>query len=288
MGEALSLSGMTETPAVIYLAQRPGPATGLPTRSEQGDLNLALHSGHGPFPRILLAPGSLRECIEMGYMAFELADRWQVPVVLLSDQYLADSTAMIGDIDFSAFEARRYIVETDAEYRRYADAPNGVSPRGIPGFGDGLVCSDGHEHDERGQITEDFRVREQMVAKRARKMEGIMAEALPPEVSGSGTIAVIGWGSTRGAIAEALAQLNDPRLSQVHFAWVHPLDPAALGTLGEYTHRIVVENSADGAFADRLKINGVHVDRQLLQSNGFAYFADQLSQRLADTVKELS
>lgn len=288
MGEGISLSGITETPAVVYLAQRPGPATGMPTRSEQGDLNLALHSGHGPFPRILLAPGSLRECIELGYLAFELADRWQVPVIMLSDQYLADSTAMIGSVDFAAYEPRRYLVASDDSYRRYEDVSDGVSPRSVPGYGEGLVCSDGHEHDERGQITEDFRIREQMVAKRSRKMQGIIAEALPPEVTGEGTIAVIGWGSTRGAVAEALRRLDDDRLVQVHFAWIHPLNREQLTFLDNYDARIVVENSADGAFADRLTLQGVTVDNKVLQSNGFAFFADQLAERLDTLLKELS
>jgi 2-oxoglutarate/2-oxoacid ferredoxin oxidoreductase subunit alpha len=288
MGEALSLSGMTETPAVIYLAQRPGPATGLPTRSEQGDLNLALHSGHGPFPRILLAPGSLQECIDLGYLAFEMADRHQVPVIFLSDQYLADSMAMIGPVDFSAFEQRRYLAQTAKAYRRYEEAPTGVSPRGVPGWGDGLVCASSDEHDARGQITEDAGVRDSMVAKRARKAGGIVAEALPPERVGEGSIAVIGWGSTRGAIAEAISGLNDTRTMQVHFCWVHPLNPEHLVFLGAYDYRIVVENNADGAFAERLKLHGVTVDAQVLQSNGFPFFADQLAQRLATILKELA
>ncbi|MDP1784364.1 MAG: 2-oxoacid:acceptor oxidoreductase subunit alpha [Sulfuricurvum sp.] len=288
MGEALSLSGMTETPAVIYLAQRPGPATGLPTRSEQGDLNLALHSGHGPFPRLILAPGSLRECIDLGYLAFELADRYQLPVIILSDQYLADSIAMIGDVDFSAYEQRRYIVRTDKEYRRYADTQEGISPRGVPGFGEGLVCADGHEHDERGQITEDYRKRIQMASKRARKETGLIAQAVAPYTYGEGSIAVIGWGSTRGAIAEALQQLDDPRLVQIHFAWVHPLNPEHLLFLKKYTHVIVVENNADGAFADRLQHYGIVVESRVLQYNGFSFFADQLSAMISERIKELS
>jgi len=288
MGEALSLSGMSETPAVIYLAQRPGPATGMPTRSEQGDLNLALHSGHGPFPRILLAPGSLRECIDLGYLAFELADRYQLPVIVLSDQYLADSIGMIGEVGFESYEQRRYLVPTDETYRRYSDSETGITPRGVPGFGEGLVCADGHEHDERGQITEDAAMRVKMVAKRARKEEGVIAEALAPQCYGKGSIAVVGWGSTRGAIAEALQRLNDPRLVQVHFAWVHPLNPEQLVFLKEYDHIVVVENNADGAFSDRLQHYGITIDRRILQFNGFAFFADELAARITTSVKELS
>ncbi|MBU0632188.1 2-oxoacid:acceptor oxidoreductase subunit alpha [bacterium] len=288
MGEALSLSGMTETPAVIYLAQRPGPATGLPTRSEQGDLNLALYSGHGPFPRVVLAPGSLEECIDCGYLAFELADRYQIPVIVLSDQYLADSIFMIADVDFSAYEEHRYIAKSTKEYERYADAHSGISPRAVPGLGEGLICAVGDEHDERGQITEDYEMREQMVSKRARKAALLTQEALAPTCKGKGEIAVIGWGSSKGAIAEALERLDDKRLSHVHFAWVHPLSPEQLSVLDGYKYKIVVENNADAAFADQLKLHDIHVDDKILQSNGFSFFADQLTNMIEKSLKELS
>lgn len=287
MCEALSLSGMTETPAVIYLAQRPGPATGLPTRSEQGDLNMAIYSGHGPFPRAVLAPGCLRECIDFGYLAFELADRFQTPVVFLSDQYLADTISMIEDVDFASYEQRRYIVKTDENYERYRDTEDGISPRGIPGFGDGLICSVGDEHDERGQITEDYKMREQMVAKRARKNEQLSKEIVAPEVLGDGDIAILGWGSTKGAIFEVLQNLGNPHLAQVHFAWVYPLSKEQLSVLEKFSHIIVVENNADGAFANQLKLHDVKIYKQILQSNGFNFFTDQLSVMIEESIKEI-
>ncbi|MFA5428853.1 MAG: 2-oxoacid:acceptor oxidoreductase subunit alpha [Sulfurimonas sp.] len=288
MGEALSLSGMTETPAVIYLGQRPGPATGLPTRSEQGDLNMALYSGHGSFPRIVLAPGSLRECIDYGYLAFEMADKYQTPVIILSDQYLADSISMIEQVEFSSYEQRSYIVKSSEDYVRYEDTKNGISPRTVPGFGKGLICAVGDEHDERGQITEDYKMREKMVAKRARKNDELTAEAIAPEIVGEGDIAIIGWGSTRGAICETLEYLKNPRLSHVHFAWVHPLSKEQLKSLERFKYRIVVENSADGAFANQLKLYDVKIDDQILQSNGFSFFVDQLSIMIEKSLKELS
>ena len=288
MGEALSLSGMSETPAVIYLAQRPGPATGLPTRSEQGDLNMAIYSGHGPFPRAVLAPGSLQECIDYAYLAFELADRFAIPVVVLSDQYLADSVSMIEDVDFASYEQRRYSVKTEEGYQRYAETKNGISPRGIPAFGDEVICSVGDEHDERGQITEDYKMREQMVAKRARKKSELIKEALAPEVIGEGDIAIIGWGSTKGSISEALQNLKNPRLVQVHFAWVYPLSKKQLHGLEKFSSLIVVENNADGAFADQLKLHDLKIHKQILQSNGFQFFVDQLSTMIKEALKEIS
>jgi 2-oxoglutarate ferredoxin oxidoreductase subunit alpha len=287
MGEAISLAGMTETPAVIYLAQRPGPATGLPTRTEQGDLDLALGSGHGDFPRLLLAPGSPKECIDYGFLAFELADRFQIPVILLADQYLADSIAMTERVDFEAYGKRRCVIPTAADYRRYEPSEDGVSPRGVPGFGEGIVVAVSDEHDARGQITEDWRVREAMVAKRLRKLEGLRSEAHPPRCIGEGTVAVVGWGSTKGAIAEALGRLGDSALFQVHFAWVHPLNPEQLEPLRRAAHVVVVENNATGQFAGQLELHGIGVTRRVLQANGFPFFADRLAKTLESVLKEI-
>jgi len=288
MGEALSLSGMSETPAVIYLAQRPGPATGLPTRSEQGDLNLALYSGHGPFSRVVLAPGSLAECIDCGYLAFELADKYQIPVIVLSDQYLTDSISMTGDINLSSYEQKRYIVKSFQDYERYADTQNGISPRTVPDLGEGLICAVGDEHDERGQITEDYKTRIQMVDKRARKNDTLISEALAPVCIGDGDIAIIGWGSTKGAISEALRRLGNERLVHVHFTWLHPLKNEQLKSLEKYRYKIVVENNADAAFSNQLKIYDITTDNTILQSNGFSFFTDQLTDMIEKAIKDLS
>jgi len=288
MSEAMSLSGVSETPAVIYLAQRPGPATGLPTRTEQGDLNLAIHAGHGYFGRIILAPGDIQECIDYGYLAFELADRYQMPVVYLSDQYLADSISMLESVDFSKYEQRRYIDVTDESYKRFTHTETGISPRGVPGLGDGIVVSSSHEHDERGQSTEQYPIREDMVTKRKQKIDLVISEALAPKVSGEGSIAVISWGSTKCIVEEVLGRFNDPRLFHVHFFWVHPLNPEHLEILQNTKTNIVIENNVTGEFADILKSHDVTVDHRILQSNGFTFFTDQLNQTLTNIIKELA
>lgn len=287
MSEAVSLSGISETPAVIYLAQRPGPATGMPTRTEQGDLNLAMHSGHGDFGRIILAPGSLEECLNYAYLAFELADRYQVPVILLSDQYLADTINMMDKVDFTAYEQRRYIVNSDTNYNRYTLNEDGISPRSVPGLGQGIVGSSSHEHDERGQSTEDYKVREIMVKKRESKIKRIVSETHAPEVQGKGSIAIIGWGSTKGAIFEALQGLNDPRLFQIHFVWVHPLNPEHLDVLKQNKTNIIIENNVSGQFADTLRGHGIHIDYHILQSNGFPFFTDLLQNELSKIIKDI-
>ncbi len=287
MSEAVSLSGMSETPAVIYLAQRPGPATGLPTRTEQGDLDLAIHSGHGYFGRIVLAPGDLQECIDYGYLAFELADRFQMPVIYLSDQYLADTMGMLQTVDFSRYEQRRYIHETDPSYDRYRIGDGGVTPRGVPGLGDGIVVSTSDEHDERGQITESHHIRDKMVEKRKQKITQTVSEAYAPKVSGKGSVAVIGWGSTKGVIEDVLQRLADSRLFHVHFFWVHPLNPDHLELLKQTDTNIIIENNATGQFAEILKNHDVNIDHSILQANGFSFFADLLEEKLKKVLKEV-
>jgi len=287
MCESMSLSGMTETPAVVYLAQRPGPATGLPTRSEQGDLNLALYAGHGEFPRLILAPGDALEAIKLGHLAFEMADKYQVPVIFLSDQYLADTIQSVPDVEFELFSQNRYIIKSEKDYLRYKLTDSGISERAIPGYGEGLVCCDSDEHDEDGLITESYKVREAMVDKRKRKHKQLLDAAQAPEIIGTGNIAIVGWGSTKGAISESLSMLNNSNLVQVHFSWIYPLNAQHLSKFSEMDAVIVVENNSNAQFADLLKLNGIKVDATILQSNGFAFFSDLLLKEIEQKVKDL-
>ncbi len=137
MGEGISLCGMIESPLVLHLAQRPGPATGLPTRTEQGDLDLVLHAGHGDFPRVILAPGTLAEGFALTQKAFSLADRCQVPVFILTDQFFVDSRCNTPAFAAAGPPPEKHVVKTDPGYRRFALTADGISPRGIPGYGCG-------------------------------------------------------------------------------------------------------------------------------------------------------
>ncbi|ADR33707.1 pyruvate flavodoxin/ferredoxin oxidoreductase domain protein [Sulfuricurvum kujiense DSM 16994] len=287
MGEGLSLSGITETPMVVYLAQRPGPATGLPTRTEQGDLELSIYSGHGEFPRIVLAPGDPKECFELTRMAFDLADQYQIPVIILSDQYLADSYFHIERFEIGSRQPVSRIVKTDAEYKRYCLSDNGISPRGIPGYGEGLVLVDSDEHTEEGLITESMSVRNEQNGKRLQKINLIFDEAIVPEVEGEGDIIVLGWGSTKHIIKEAVERIGDERVSIIHFSWVHPLSESQLTPLREDKTIVVVENNATGQFAKLLRLHGIRVDHQILKSDGLSFFVDELSKKLASALKEI-
>ncbi|TNF53408.1 2-oxoacid:acceptor oxidoreductase subunit alpha, partial [bacterium] len=190
MVEGLSLAAATETPIVIALAQRPGPATGLPTRTEQADLLFALHSAHGEFPRVIFAPGTPEQAFSLTSKAFDIAERFQVPVIILTDQYLGDSQWTYEEFDtgrlrYDDYRLRGDKLKTLTEYKRHAFTENGVSALGIPGESHHLVVTDSDEHDEEGHIIEDTETRIKMVEKRLlKKLPLIRQEVDPPLLYG--------------------------------------------------------------------------------------------------------
>ncbi len=288
MTEGVSLAGIIESPMVIHIAQRPGPATGLPTRTEQGDLELALYAGHGEFPRVILAPQSIAEAFTMTQKAFEIADRYQVPVFVLTDQFLIDSFMNLPELQLPETRLQPQWIKTDRNYQRYELTPNGISPRGIPGFGEGLVGVDSDEHDEAGHITEDLALRIKMTDKRLRKLELLRTHTLPPVFSGERDYEtlVIGWGSTYHAITEALAKLNRPGVAQLHFQQIYPLPPATSDYLTQARRIIVVENNATGQFAKLLKLEtGVEATRSILKYNGMPFSLEELLLQLGEALQ---
>lgn len=261
MVEGVSLAGMTETPIVIVLAQRPGPATGLPTRTEQGDLNMALYAGHGDFPRAIYAPGTPEQCFKLAYRAMNQAEKWQSPMFVLTDQYLADSYRAVVPFDLAALEPvaePALTCDDPAGYRRYADSVSGVSPRLIPGFGEHLVVLDSDEHTADGHITEDLTVRIQMMDKRMRKAEGIVSSIVPPTVDGDDKpdILLACWGSTHGPALEAAQILRERgvRAAVIHFSQVYPLNPDHfLPVFASARRTVMVEGNHSGQLAQLMR-----------------------------------
>lgn len=283
MTEGVSLSGMIETPIVVHIGQRPGPATGLPTRTEQADLNLALYAGHGEFPRAIFAPGSVEEAYLCMQQAFEMADRFQVPVIVLTDQYLLDSITTVATKDLVRIPWVNHVVKTSREYQRYVITKNGVSPRGIPGYGTGIVGVDSDEHDTEAHITESHEVRREQHEKRLRKLDGLIEHSIPPIVKGNSKKAktvVVTWGSNLWPVEEALDLLNDPAMMQLHFSQVYPLSPVGKKLL-EKKQLVVVENNATGQFAHLLEREyGVRVEKKVLQYDGNPFAVEDLMNRL--------
>lgn len=283
MTEAVSLAGITENPAVIHVAQRPGPATGLPTRTEQADLNLVLYAGHGEFPRIIFAPGKLATGVELMARAFHLADKYQVPVFMLSDQYWLESLAQTDTIVLPRNYAQNHIVETTRDYKRYAFDASGISPRGIPGFGKGFVKVDSDEHDEEGLLTEFFDMRVRMHEKRLNKFNLMKEDLLEPTIEGNPDKKnlVIGWGSTYGVISEIVS--DNPEFTHVHFEHIYPLPDSIEDLLRNADKIIVVENNATGQFANLLQMTyGIKLNQRILKYNGEPFHVDELEQKLKE------
>jgi len=283
MTEGISLAGMLETPVVVHLAQRPGPATGLPTRTEQGDLELALYAGHGEFPRIILAPGTLQQAFTLTQKAFNLADKYQVPVFVLTDQYFVDSYYNLPAFDVSKTSVEKHVVETAADYRRYALTKNGLSPRGIPSYGKGLVTADSDEHDEEGHITESPDVRVAMTDKRLAKAAALKKEIVRPELVGPKDYRqlVICWGSTYHVVKEGLAVLGRDDTAMLHYAQVYPLHPKTAEYINKAEKTVVVESNATGQFRKLIRLHaGVDVDEGLVKYDGLSFAVEEIVEGL--------
>ncbi len=281
MVEALGLAGCSETGVVIVNAQRAGPSTGMPTRTEQGDLDFVLSASHGEFPRLVLTPGSVEECFEAGHRAFNLADKYQTPVIIMTDlfQAFALKTVERPDLDFESVIIDRGKLVTDEEldaigpdemYVRHKLSPDGISPRALPGHPRGVYMTTGDEHTERGFITEAQSVRIQQMDKRMQKLETARPHMLPPERYGHDDpdITLVGWGSTRGPIREAVDRLNADGQSAgaIHFPEVWPLPESTEETLNAARYLVGVEQNYSGQFAGVIRrATGINFDHRILK-----------------------
>ncbi len=291
MVEAFSLAGMTETPLVVAIGQRPGPATGLPTRTEQGDLTFVVHAAHGDFPRAVLAPGNAEQAFYAMGRAFNLADRYQTPVVVLADQYLLDSYFTVDGLDPAGIRIDRGKILQKVEagpdpvFKRYASDPSGVSPRILPGQSEAVLYACSDEHTEEGHITESAEVRTAMMNKRMEKLEGMRRESAPPEIAPSddGDVVLLGWGSSWGPMREAvdLLRAEGVEARMLHYCDVYPLDREGLAArIGEKTRVIGVESNYTGQFADLFHLEtGCQVSNRILKYDGRPFSAEEIAGR---------
>ena len=243
MVEALGLAAMTETPVVLVLGQRPGPSTGMATYSAQGDLLFAIHASQGEFPRVVVAPGDVDECFYRTMEAFNLAERYQVPAIILADKYLLESHKSTGPFDAGRVGIDRgdlVVVDewTDAgEYLRYRITESGVSPRILPGTRGATVLANSNEHTEYGYTTVDPEKAVAMGDKRFRKLDSLREEVEslePVRAYGAPDAAVtlVGWGSTKGPALEALKMLRR-RGTEARFVQVVYMEPFPAEAVGE-------------------------------------------------------
>ncbi len=287
MVEALGLSGIAEIPLVVVNVQRPGPATGLPTRTEQGDLKFMISASQGEFPRMVI---SLRDHSDAFYQtarAFDIAERYQIPVLILADQYLCDGSATIEPFDTDKVKIAKTGGESEGEYRRYSITESGISPRLIPGLSEHLVEIDSDEHDEKGRITESALVRTQMVDKRARKLEKLKEELLEPEFTGEERfdILLIGWGSMYGPIKEAVEMLNEGatgKYAALVFGDVYPLPQKLLIKKAAQAKQIInVEQNSTGQLAQLIREQtGITCSASVLKYDGRQLAPEEIAQRV--------
>jgi len=293
MVEGVSLAGITETPIVIAVAQRPGPATGFPTRTEQGELGFVIHAGHGEFPRMVIALRHPEDAFYQTTRAFNIAEKYQIPVFLLTDQYLADYTATVSPFDFSKVKIERYLTTEvhNSDYLRYAITESGVSPRIIPGGIPGqIVKLDSDEHDESGHITESAEIRNAMVNKRSRKIEALYNELIEPEYVGceNPDTLLLCWGSTYGPVKEAVLNMNlkNHSVGALIFGDIWPLPVKSLNRLAKSARKIInLEQNSTGQLADLVRRQAmIACDKSLLKYDGRQWSKDEIIDALAKEV----
>ena len=298
--EEFGTSGMTETPVVIVDTQRAGPSTGMPTKSEQGDVWLSVFGGHGEIPRIVLAPGDQEECYTMMIEAHHLADKYQCPVFFLTDLNLSEGRKTIPESFFLTQQAvvdRSTLVtegdlRRDGAYRRYTVTESGISQRLIPGTVGAIFKATGSEHDERGFVSTDPLIRKAQVDKRLRKMETYLREDAPaPQVFGrpAGHLVLMGWGSTRPVLLEAQQRLRDRGIDAVvvHFTHLWPFNTAAVKPLLEKaTARIAVEGNFSGQFADIVQAYCLVPVPRILKYNGLPLYPGEIVDGVETMLRE--
>ncbi|HSK67903.1 MAG TPA: 2-oxoacid:acceptor oxidoreductase subunit alpha [Candidatus Limnocylindria bacterium] len=289
MVEGLGLSGMGEIPLVLVDAQRPGPTTGLPTRTEQSDLLFMISASQGEFPRMVIGVRHHLDAYEQTIRALNIAEKYQIPVILLTDQYLADATATVRVPDAAAAEIREPDPIPDGEYLRYRYTESGISPRIIPGDPRGYAAVDSDEHDESGRIIEDAETRIRMMDKRMRKAELLREELQEPEVLGDGNaeVLLIGWGTMYGPLREAITLLNaqgGARYGALVFGDVWPLPT---GTLLEKAKRAKTLINVEQNFTGQLGLlirqqTGIAMDAKVLRYDGRQMSGEEIAERVRE------
>lgn len=295
MVEAFGLAGITETPLIVIDSQRPGPATGLPTRTEQSDLSFLLTASQGEFPRVVLSVRNAEDAFYQTFRALNLADKYQTLVIILTDQYLADSNITIPKFTLNELKIERHISDGNGfeeEYKRYKLTESGISPRLIPGKAVGkVVLVDSDEHTEYAHITEEAEVRNSQMEKRMRKLELFIKEdQQEPEYFGGEDIDVllVGWGSTYGAIREASENLNNLglKVGALSFGDIYPLPRKLLRKYSSIANKIInVEQNFTGQLGKFItQETGILMHDSILKYDGRQITSNEIVTRLSKGV----
>ncbi|MEM1888333.1 MAG: 2-oxoacid:acceptor oxidoreductase subunit alpha [Pyrobaculum sp.] len=284
MHEAFGFAAMAEVPIVVFLAQRGGPSTGLPTETEQSDLNMALAPAHGEFPHVVIAPRWIEEGLYASAKAFNIAEKYQLPVIVLVDLYFTESLATV-EFDSSRFKIERGELLQGPlvweEYKRYKITLSGVSPRTTPGVAGGMYIATSDEHDEKGDVITDRHVpeiRRQMHSKRLKKLEKVVEELAPPFLKDGADAYAVAWGSTAMPLLDYALERD---VGLALFSDVYPLPLGAwVEKLNSAKRVAVFEINYMGQFANYLKSKGVRVDESVKKWWGEPFSVDELSEWL--------
>lgn len=296
MTESLGLAGIMETPLVVINVQRPGPATGLPTRTEQSDLSFLLTASHGEIPRMIIAVRNPEDAFYQTARALNIADQYQMLVILMNDQYLADYNQTVKAFDFSQVTIDRNIA-TEADiasgeiYKRYKLTDSGISPRLLPGaVKDQIVITDSDEHDEFGHITESAEVRIAMMNKRMKRLDLLREVIQEPSAFGkvNGEYVLVGWGSTEGPIREAveMLQAEGHSVGALVFGDVFPLPEQSLLEAQRAGSVFVgVEQNFTGQLGKLIRQEtGIKMDHSILKYDGRQISAKEIVKRFKEEV----
>ncbi|HET6403833.1 MAG TPA: 2-oxoacid:acceptor oxidoreductase subunit alpha [Candidatus Thermoplasmatota archaeon] len=306
MVEAMSMAGMLETPLVVFLAQRAGPSTGLPTKNEQGDLYMVMGAGQGEYPRIVLAPRTIAEAYEASARAFELADKWQTPVIVMSDLLLSEHFETEEEFPMESHRIDRGLIWTgqngDGPFLRYKVTESGVSPRVIPGTQDGNYIAGSDEHDEDGTLVSDVRaglpdaiqVRVDQMDKRMRKIEGARQDTKLPERVGpkNAPVTLVSWGSTHGAVREAMAMLKRDgiEVASIEFIDIYPLPQDKIREmLSRERYTVMVEANYTGQLERLIRAEtGWFPNDRLFKYDGEPFWPEEIVAKVKSVMKEVS
>ncbi len=301
MVEALGMAGMCEIPLVVVESQRSGPSTGLPTKTEQGDLNLMLGAGQGEFPRAILAPSDPAEAFRTTVEAFRLAEDWQTPVLVASDLHLSENFATVdrSEIQLDVAIPSLYTVEPNGhDYKRYQYTESGVSPRALPGQPGLQWIAGSDEHDEKGHLISDVKAgiptwvaeRTRMMGKRMHKLDGLRAASPPPVREGPerADVTFVAWGSTVAAVRDAMRLLaaRGVAVNLVHSTTVYPLHTAEWKSLlGSAQRTLLVEGNYSGQFGRLLRAEtGIELVQKLLKFDGEPFSPLEIAARATEMV----
>jgi 2-oxoglutarate ferredoxin oxidoreductase subunit alpha len=292
MTEGYGLAAMSETPVVIVEGMRPGPATGLPSWSGQGDLLFALHAHQGDFPRIVLAAGDAKEAFYMTMQAFNLADKYQTPVILLIDKNICEDDQSYPVFDISGYKVYRGKLNRDynPDYARYFPESDGVSTRSIPGSGNFFIGSS-YAHDKLGFDTEEIKDVDEQQTKRMKKLETCRNEDMPvPQLFGpaDAEITIVSWGSNKGNILHVLKDF--PRANFLYLTWMSPFASTSVKEiLSKAKHVVDIEANSTAQMAQLVKEEtGFEITDKLLKNDGRPIFPEEIADKLNSILEKIT